>query len=274
MDKILIKDLEVYGYHGVYAEENKLGQRFLISADIVTDYAKAAREDDIHGTINYGELCHELEKVFLEQKFNLIEAAATALAEYILLTYKGLAKKVTVTLKKPWAPIGKPIDYAGVQVTKSWHQVFIAFGSNLGDPQAQINEGKSLLLQHPLIEMVKESQVIETEPWGYTDQNNFLNGVWEISTLLEPRELMDILLDIELQLKRKREIKWGPRTLDLDIIFYDQLISTDDHIILPHPRMHQRLFVLEPLAEIAPYALHPLLRKRVVDLVEDLKEDK
>ena len=87
---------------------------------------------------------------------------------------------------------------------------------------------------------------------------------------------MTTLLNIEKELERVREVKWGPRTIDLDIIFYDNVISNDVHVILPHPLMHLRGFVLEPLNEIAPYALHPLKQKRVFELLEELneKEDK
>lgn len=272
MDKIIISDLEIYGYHGVFEEENKLGQRFLISAEIETDYRQAAKNDQIDGTINYGELCHELERVFLEENFNLIEAAAMKLARYILHTYEGLATSVTLTLKKPWAPIGKPINYAAVQVKKSWHDAYIAYGSNMGDRHKNIVDAKELLVAYKDINMVNESKQIETEPWGYVEQDDFLNGVWHIRTLLEPEELMDILLDIEKRLKRERLIKWGPRTLDLDILLVDDIVSNNPHVLLPHPRMHERMFVLEPLMDIAPYALHPLQNKRIFQLKEELDE--
>lgn len=97
-----------------------------------------------------------------------------------------------------------------------------------------------------------------TEPWGYENQEEFLNGVIKVETYLTPRELMSTLLKIENDLGRVREIKWGPRIIDLDIVLYDDVISNDEFVILPHPLMHLRDFVLKPLKEIAPYALHPL----------------
>ncbi|WP_105615701.1 2-amino-4-hydroxy-6-hydroxymethyldihydropteridine diphosphokinase [Vallitalea okinawensis] len=270
MDKIYINDLEVYGYHGVYDAEKKLGQRFLISVEIETDLRTAATHDDLDATINYGALCHELEHVFLEEKINLIESITLKLADYILLNYE-VAKAVRVKIKKPWAPIGKPVDYVAVEMERKWHKAYIAFGSNMGNREENINEAKRLIEESQITKIIKTSTLIETEPWGYTNQDHFLNGVWEVETLLQPGELMTFLLEIEHKLKRERVIKWGPRTLDLDILLYDEMVSNDSHIIIPHPRMHQRLFVLEPLNEIAPYALHPLLNKRVFELKEELE---
>lgn len=107
---------------------------------------------------------------------------------------------------------------------------------------------------------------------GYLEQEDFLNGVVEIETILEAEELMDVLLGIEANLDRKRTIKWGPRTIDLDIIIYDSVVSSNEKVILPHPRMHEREFVLKPLSEIAPYLMHPVLNKRVFTLLEELEK--
>lgn len=270
MDKIYINDLEVYGYHGVYDAEKKLGQRFLISVEIHTDLRKAAIHDDLDATINYGALCHELEQVFLEEKINLIESITLKLADYILLNYE-VARAVKVKIKKPWAPIGKPVDHVAVEMERRWHKAYIAFGSNLGNREENISMARALIEESKKTKITNASTLIETEPWGYTDQDNFFNGVWEVETLLHPGELMTFLLEIEQKLKRERVIKWGPRTLDLDIILYDEMVSNDTHIIIPHPRMHERMFVLEPLNEIAPYALHPLFNKRVFELKEVLE---
>ena len=118
------------------------------------------------------------------------------------------------------------------------------------------------------IKITKTSSFIVTEPWGNEDQEEFLNGAIKVETYLTPRELMTELLRIELELGRVREIKWGPRIIDLDIVLYDDVISNDEFIILPHPLMHLRDFVLKPLNEIAPYALHPLKNKRVFELLD------
>ena len=149
---------------------------------------------------------------------------------------------------------------------------YISFGSNLGDREKNINEALKLINDSDDIEIINVSKIIETEPWGYLEQDNFLNGVCEIKTLMTPKELIVFLLEIEKKLKRERLIKWGPRTLDLDVIYYDDLISEDDEIILPHPRMEEREFVLVPLNEIAPNKLHPIKKMRTFELLENLKK--
>ena len=108
--------------------------------------------------------------------------------------------------------------------------------------------------------------MIETEPYGVTDQPSFLNGAARISTLLTPHELLDELHRIEAEAGRERIIHWGPRTLDLDIIFYDDLVMSDDDLCIPHVDMHNRSFVIEPMKELAPYKMHPVLKKRMVEL--------
>ena len=118
------------------------------------------------------------------------------------------------------------------------------------------------------IKISKISSFIVTEPWGNENQEEFLNGAIEVKTYLTPRELMSELLRIENELGRVREIKWGPRVIDLDIVLYDDIVSNDEFVILPHPLMHLREFVLKPLNEIAPYALHPLKNKRVFELLD------
>ena len=118
----------------------------------------------------------------------------------------------------------------------------------------------------------KSASIIETEPYGYTEQGKFLNTVYSIETLDTPAEFLDKLHQIENEAERKREIHWGPRTLDLDILLYDDLVTEDEEITIPHPELTKRLFVLEPLCELAPRGIHPLERRRYSDILEDLKE--
>jgi len=159
-----------------------------------------------------------------------------------------------------------------VEIEREWHRTFISAGSNIGDKMGNIKKAIELLDSRDTIQVEKISKFYNTEPWGYTDQEEFLNCAFEIKTLLYPKELMGLLLTIEKELKRERTIKWGPRTLDLDIIFYDDFISDDEEVILPHPRMHQRQFVLKPLSDIAPYYVHPILKEYIIDLSSKLPE--
>ncbi|OFI05860.1 bifunctional folate synthesis protein [Clostridium acetireducens DSM 10703] len=271
MDKIYIEDLEVYGYHGVNKEEKSMGQKFLISVEIFTNLRKAALEDNIESTINYAELCYEIEEEFKKEKYDLIEKAAEKLANYILLKYSSV-ERIKLNIKKPWAPIGKPIKYAAVEVDRKIHKAYIGIGSNMGDKKKNLNEAIEILNDNEFIKVTKISKFYTTKPVGYLEQDDFLNGALEIETLMEPEELVDFLLNVEKKLKRERIIKWGPRTIDLDVLLYDDMVSSNEKIILPHPRMHERMFVLEPLNDIAPYLIHPLLNKRIFQLKNILEK--
>ncbi len=131
-------------------------------------------------------------------------------------------------------------------------KVYISIGSNMGDKQGHLAKAVQLLNMHDAITVIKESAYYETLPVGYTDQENFINQVIELDTILSPDELLDYCQLIEFQLKRKREIKWGPRTIDLDILLYDNQKVHNERLIIPHPRMIDRAFVMVPLYEIAP----------------------
>lgn len=144
--------------------------------------------------------------------------------------------------------------------------VYIAFGSNLADRNKNIQAAISLLNSRPGIKISKISSIIETEPQGGPAQGKFLNGAIEIKTDLRPKALLSVLQDIENQLGRKRTTENAPRVIDLDIIFYADRIIDNPGLKIPHPRMHKRQFVLEPLREIAAGFIHPVLNKKIEDL--------
>jgi dihydroneopterin aldolase/2-amino-4-hydroxy-6-hydroxymethyldihydropteridine diphosphokinase len=272
MDKLIIKNLELFGFHGVNQEEKTMGQKFIIDVLLDMDMTEAVDKDSLNDTINYAELCHELLNVFKSEKHDLIERAAVVLCDYILLNYKQV-NEVELTLKKPWAPVHLPLEYPAVRMVRKRHTAYIAVGSNMGDKGDNIRKAIEAIDSSIQTSVVRTSKIIETDPVGYEDQEVFLNGVFKVETILSPKQLIRWLLSIEDDLKRVRDIRWGPRTIDLDVIYYDDLVSDDEEIVLPHPRMHERGFVLEPLNEIAPYVLHPIIKKRTFELLNDISKN-
>jgi len=151
-------------------------------------------------------------------------------------------------------------------------RVFIAIGSNLGDKISNCRRAIDEIAG--FYEIVKVSSLYETEPVGNEDQPNFINSVAEIRTDISPHELLAHLNRIEEKLGRVRSEKWGPRTFDLDIIFYGDQIIKDDNLIIPHPRAHLRRFVLEPICEIAPEFIHSEIKISVLELLKNLPDNK
>ena len=271
MDKIHIKDLEIIGFHGAIPEEKVLGQKFVLSFELDVDLRQAGKNDDLTKTVHYGELAQKVEEEFTKTSYDLIEKAAEEICEFVLLNYP-LVKKVKLLLKKPWAPTRKHVEYVAVEIERKWNKVYIAAGSNLGDKEETLKEAIYIIDKRKDCVVTKVSNFYTTDPVGYEDQDQFVNCVFEINTLQTPSELMDTLLEVEKDFKRERIIRWGPRTLDLDIISYNDIISYDEHILIPHPRAHERQFVMKPMCDINPYYVHPIYRKRVMDISSELGE--
>jgi len=275
MDKIRIENLEIYAKHGVYPEENKLGQLFIISADLYTDIRNAARRDDIRASVNYGEVCHFIKSLMENHTFKLIETVADFIAEQLLIKYPRLMT-VTVEVKKPNAPILLHVEYVSAVITRGWHKVYLGIGGNQGDVGEQFNRAIEILDSMKDTEVVTVSDFIMTKPYGDVKQADFLNGVLCIKTLKEARVLLESLHKIEAELGRIREVHWGPRTIDLDILLYDDFIIDTKELTIPHYDMANRTFVLEPLMEIGGYERHPVYNKTICQLYSELirKNDK
>jgi len=273
MDKMFVKNLNIFANHGVFEEEKNLGQLFIISIELSLNLKKAAKNNNLQETIHYGELCAKVQKEFTKQKYDLIETAALNLSEYILKEYT-ILEGVKVFLKKPWAPIHMHLDTVEIMIERKYHKAYIALGSNVGEKKENLQQALNILEETGHSKVIKCSTFIETEPWGYLNQDTFVNGVAEIKTFLEPDELLEELLKIEETLLRKREIKWGPRTIDLDIILFDDLIINEENLTVPHPLMQEREFVLKPLNEIAPHLTHPILNKSIAALLNEQSKNK
>lgn len=271
MDKIKIDQLEIYAYHGVFPEEKEKGQRFYLNVEIETDFREAAKEDKLEKSINYGEICERMEKTFTKESSDLIEAAAWKTAEDLLLHFPKI-QKVTLEVRKPEAPIPMKFDSVSVELSLEWHKVYLAFGSNLGDKEKYIRDGIQQLKEGREFRKIEVSDFYCSRAYGGVKQGSFVNGVLYVETYLTPYELLDRLHAIEKMAGRERNIHWGPRTLDLDILFYDQLILEEKDLQIPHKDMINRDFVLLPLIQIAPYLRHPIYGKTVEEMAKELEE--
>ena len=141
--------------------------------------------------------------------------------------------------------------------------VFLGLGSNLGDRETHLKDAIRTLSSHASINITAQSSVLGTEPMGNENQGKFLNAVVEIETTMSPRELLHACLDIEIQQGRVRKGKWGPRTIDIDILFFSDQLIQEDGLHIPHPEVHNRPFTLIPMAEIAPDFIHPMMEKDI-----------
>lgn len=129
-------------------------------------------------------------------------------------------------------------------------RVYLGLGTNVGDRLKYLNDAIDYIKKIENTKIVRISKVYETRPWGYTNQNDFLNLCVAIETNLKPKDLLQKCLEVELNLKRERIIRWGPRTIDIDILIYDDIICNDEKLTLPHPRIQERAFVLIPLIDL------------------------
>lgn len=270
-DEIIIEKLEVFAHHGVFPEETKEGQIFQVNATLYTDIHAAGLRDDLTLSTHYGEVCMFIDQWMKEHTCKLLEAVAEKLARELLLKYERISE-LDLEIRKPNAPILLPFDCVSVRIHRGWHQVFLSVGSNLGDKEGYIKSALEALKKREDIRLKKVSKLLVTKPYGGVEQDDFLNGAIEIETLLNPEELLETLHEIEQAAGRTREIHWGPRTLDLDILFYDDLIYESDDLTIPHKDMKNRTFVLEPLCAIAPNFRHPVFQKTVTEMLDNLRQ--
>ena len=270
MDQIIIKNLKVFAHHGVYREENEKGQNFYINAVLETDTRNAGTLDDLDLSTNYGEVCKFLNGFIKEHTYRLIETVAEKASEALLLRFP-LVRQVTMEVRKPEAPIPLPFESVSVKITRGWHRAYLSCGSNMGDRKAHLDGAVKALKDDDKCRVLCVSDWIETVPYGGVEQDNFLNGTIGLETLYTPNMLLEKLHEIEYEHKRERTIHWGPRTLDLDILLYEDCVMYTEDLIIPHVDMQNRNFVLEPLAQIAPYERHPLLGQSIMQMYETLK---
>lgn len=270
-DEIHIDRLEVFAHHGVYPKETREGQTFYVNAVLYTDMSEAGTKDMLEHTVDYGAVCHFITDWMQKNTCLLLEAVAEKMADAVLLKFTHAAA-VDLEIIKPFAPIRLPFEGVSVKVHRSWHRAYLSLGSNMGDREGYLSSAMEALQANPLIEVKKNSGWIVTEPYGGVEQEDFLNGVAEIETLLSPWQLLDALHEMENEAGRVRTLRWGPRTLDLDILFYDKVIMESEALTIPHPDLENRRFVLEPMVSAAPYFRHPVTGRMMKELLSDLEQ--
>ena len=269
MDQIIIENLAIFAHHGVYREENEKGQNFYINAVLETDTRNAGTLDDLDLSTNYGEVCTFLNNFLTEHTYKLIETAAERAAERLLIKFP-LVRRVTLEVRKPEAPIPLPFESVSVKITRGWHRSYLSCGSNMGNKRAHLDGAVSALEDDVKCRVLQVSDWIETSPYGGVEQEDFLNGVIMLETLYTPQMLLQKLHEIENDHHRERKVHWGPRTLDLDILLYENCVMYTEELIIPHADMQNRSFVLKPLAQIAPYERHPLLGQTAGQMYDEL----
>ncbi|WP_288730304.1 2-amino-4-hydroxy-6-hydroxymethyldihydropteridine diphosphokinase [uncultured Fusobacterium sp.] len=272
MDKIYIENLEFRAYHGVFPEEKKLGQKFIVSLELELDTREAALSNNLEKTLHYGLISERVQSIVLEKSYDLLESLAEKIAETLLLEYP-LLQGVKVRVDKPQAPIPLPFGTVAVEIYRSWHKVYLSLGSNLGEKTANLERAIQEISSLKHTSLCKKSSFLETEPFGYVEQDFFVNACIEVKTLLTAKELLASCLVIEEKMGRKRVIKWGPRNIDIDILFYDKEIYDEEDLVIPHPWIEERMFVLEPLCEIAPNYIHPILKKTIFMLKRGIEHE-
>ena len=273
MDKICIKNLEMFAKHGIYPEELSLGQKFVISAELFVDLRQAGKSDELEDSLDYGKVCHVIKSFVEKNSFRLIETVAERLAEK-LLTENTTLQKVRLEIKKPWAPVAMHLEAVSIDIERSRHMAYISLGSNMGNREAYLRFAVNELEKAPCCRVCAVSEFIDTEAYGNPELDRFLNACLALDTLLRPTELLELLHEIEDKAERKRDERWGPRTLDLDIVFYDDIVLSCDNLRIPHAEAHLREFVLKPLSEIAPNLLHPTLGKTVKEIFDEIRNER
>ncbi len=250
-DTIFVTNLCIVGRHGVNEEERILGQRFFLDIEVRTDARRASENDDYRRAICYATLCALAQEVSDQGPYRLIETFAERVIAAILERFR-TATAATVRIRKPGAPIDASFDTVGVELTRLRQRtVGFALGSNVGEKSSQIRAALAFLEAVDGIEIHRVSSFYKTAPWGKEDQDWFVNACAVGQTSLTPHEALRAAKEIEVQLGRTPGERWGPRLIDVDLLFLGEEEFASPALTLPHPEMFNRAFVMVPLAEIA-----------------------
>ncbi|UUZ44219.1 2-amino-4-hydroxy-6-hydroxymethyldihydropteridine diphosphokinase [Janibacter limosus] len=257
-DRISLLGVRARGFHGVLADEKRDGRDFVVDVVLHVDLAPAGTTDDPALTINYAEVGADVVRRIEGPSLDLIESLAEQVAADALV--RPGVRAVEVTVHKPSAPVGVPFGDVAVTIERTRAvPVVIALGANLGDAPRTLQSAIDDL--GDAVQSVRRAPFVSTDPVGGPDQPRYTNTVVLATTALAPHELLARLHAVEARHGRVREVRWGARTLDLDLIQYGDPASgtdvrCDDSVLtLPHPRAHERGFVLQPWSRVDPDAV-------------------
>lgn len=254
-DKIIIKGLKLFAYHGVNPEEKIEGQDFILDIECYLPLNTPCVSDNVDDTVSYAKIVKLVRNIFTAEKYDLIEKAAQMVCDGILGEFEKI-EKVTVDLKKPNAPIKADFSYVSVKiereraVKREARTAVLGLGTNLGDKKENLKNAIAALSNLTKTRITSFSNVYETEPWGNTDQDSFLNMCIEIETELSPNALLGACLGIESVMGRERPFKYAPRIIDIDVLLYEGEEIKSEELSIPHPLIGDRAFVLVPLKDI------------------------
>lgn len=263
LDQVRVSGLRAFGRHGVFEHERRDGQEFVVDAVLHLDSRAAASSDDLADTVDYGTLALRLADIVGGEPVDLIETLAARLAGAALADPRVAA--VDVTVHKPQAPVPVPFADIAVTVRRTRSDLLdlvpaapvtavLALGTNLGDRAATLRAGVAGLSVAPGLTVTAVSPVVESDPVGGPAQPDYLNAVVLVTTTLSPRALLAACHAVEAAHGRTRDVRWGPRTLDVDVITYGGLVARAADLDIPHPRAGQRAFVLAPWLGADPQA--------------------
>ena len=265
-----IEGLEVEAKHGCLDFEKTTPQKFVFDCRFWGDFSLAMSSDSLDRALDYGEAAKIIADVTVNNSFNLIERLSKEVLGSLSKKYPYL-DKIDLKVSKPMAPIDIPKKSVAYFTSLCSRPVYLGLGSSMGDKAAYIDFALKALSKFGSVK--KCSDKIVTKPYGGVAENDFLNAVVLFNTFLNPSELLSAVNEIEAQAKRDRSVTWGDRTLDIDIISYDNIVLNTKKLILPHADYRNRDFVLYPLRQIAPDFVCPETGKSITELVKEFEKN-
>ena len=247
---IRLEDIRLHGHLGVTPAEQATGCDLLVTVELAVDLGRVLTTDQLADTVDYSAVYRLVAATVGERDQRLVESLAGRLAELVATAFPVTA--ATVAVRKLAPPVGGAAAAATAVVTRRWRDAWVGLGGNLGDRLAILRSAVAGLFGGPGCRLAAVSSLYETDPVGGPLQPPYYNAVAWLRTLAEPEQLLAVAHRLEEAAGRVRAERWGPRTLDVDLLVVDGEQRWGPDLILPHPRLTQRAFVLTPLAELAP----------------------